>query len=109
METKIRTEETSWGRLQHRLFRMVSIGTVSDPLSLGYDIFSSLALIVNLTAAFMMTYDHLAQTYGTGLTLVLEVTTAFFGVDYVHGGVSVPKCRKGPCPGQVRDIRCRPD
>lgn len=83
METKIRTEETSWGRLQHRLFRMVSIGTVSDPLSLGYDIFSSLALIVNLTAAFMMTYDHLAQTYGTGLTLVLEVTTAFFGVDYV--------------------------
>lgn len=83
METKIRTEETSWGRLQHRLFRMVSIGTVSDPLSLGYDIFSSLALIVNLTAAFMMTYDHLAQTYGAGLTLVLEVTTAFFGVDYV--------------------------
>lgn len=83
METKRRTEETSWGRLQHRLFRMVSIGTVSDPLSLGYDIFSSLALIVNLTAAFMMTYDHLAQTYGTGLMLVLEVTTAFFGVDYV--------------------------
>lgn len=74
METKIRTEETSWSRLQHRLFRMVSIGTVSDPLSLGYDIFSSLALIVNLTAAFMMTYDHLAQAYGTGLTLVLEVT-----------------------------------
>ena len=83
METKRRTEETSWGRLQHRLFRMVSIGTVTDPLSLGYDIFSSLALIVNLTAAFMMTYDHLAQTYSTGLTLVLEVTTAFFGVDYV--------------------------
>lgn len=83
MKTKIRTEETSWGRLQHRLFRMVSIGTVSDPLSLGYDIFSSLALIVNLTAAFMMTYDHLAQAYGTGLMLVLEVTTAFFGVDYV--------------------------
>ena len=83
MKTKIRTEETSWGRLQHRLFRMVSIGTVSDPLSLGYDIFSSLALIVNLTAAFMMTYDHLAQAYGVGLTLVLEVTTAFFGVDYV--------------------------
>ena len=45
METKIRTEETSWGRLQHRLFRMVSIGTVSDPLSLGYDIFSSLAMV----------------------------------------------------------------
>lgn len=83
METKTRMEETSWSRLQHRLFRMVSIGTVSDPLSLGYDIFSSLALIVNLTAAFMMTYDHLAKAYGTGLTPVLEVTTAFFGLDYV--------------------------
>ena len=83
METKTRMEETSWSRLQHRLFRMVSIGTVSDPLSLGYDIFSSLALIVNLTAAFMMTYDHLAKAYGAGLTPVLEVTTAFFGLDYV--------------------------
>ncbi len=70
-------------RRQHRLFKMVSVGVVDDPVNRAYDILSTAALIANLTAAVLNTFENLRMQYG-GLFLAIEtVTVFFFAVDYV--------------------------
>ena len=46
-----------WNELRARLFKMVSVGVVDDPINQGYDIISTLMLIVNLVGAFANTFD----------------------------------------------------
>jgi voltage-gated potassium channel len=69
--------------LRQRIFRMVSVGVVDDPINQSYDIVSTLALLVNLIAAFAVTFDNVRAQYGTLLYWIDEVTVAFFAVDYV--------------------------
>ena len=66
-----------------RLFKMVSVGVVDDPVNQAYDIISTVALLINLAAAFMNTFDSLSGKYGTILDGVEFVTVVFFAVDYV--------------------------
>lgn len=72
-----------WRRIQSRLFNMVSVGVVDQPLNQAYDIISTVALILNLVATAMMTFDSINTRYQKELALVEEVTVAFFAVDYV--------------------------
>ena len=68
---------------QNKLFKMVSVGVVDDPVNRAYDILSTGALLANLAAAVMNTFDGLRAQYG-GLFLVIEtVTVFFFAIDYV--------------------------
>ena len=86
-------------RVRAKVFNMVSTGVVDQPINKLYDILSIVALILNLFAAFAITFDYMEEHY-KGLLLAIEaVTTAFFAVDYVLRIVSAnelyPKLSEG--------------
>ena len=62
---------------------MVSVGVIDEPVNQAYDIISTGALLLNLAASILLTFDHISKCYG-GLLLLLEsATVLFFGIDYV--------------------------
>lgn len=67
---------------RQRVFRMVSVGVVDDPINGSYDIVSTLALLVNIGAAFAATFDTLNAQYGRVFSVIESVTVAFFALDY---------------------------
>lgn len=68
--------------LRQRVFRMVSVGVLDDPLDRAYDVISTLALIVNLTATVLSTFENLDVVFGTLFDRIEAVTVFFFAVDY---------------------------
>ena len=74
---------SSFKRLRQRLFRMVSVGVVDDPINGSYDILSTLALLLNLAVTFAGTFDNVRAAWGPTLDRIEAVTVAFFAVDYV--------------------------
>jgi voltage-gated potassium channel len=74
---------SSFERLRQRLFRMVSVGVVDDPINGSYDILSTLALLLNLAVTFAGTFDNVRAAYGPLLNKIEAVTVAFFAVDYM--------------------------
>ena len=58
-----------WNEIRMRLFKMVSVGVVDDPINQGYDIVSTLMLIVNLIGAFANTFDGVRAQYASLLDL----------------------------------------
>lgn len=66
-----------------RLFKMVSVGVVDDPINQAYDVISTAALVINLAATFVNTFDYMSQNYGTILDTIEFVTVVFFAIDYV--------------------------
>ncbi len=72
-----------WRLLRQRLFNMVSVGVVNDPINQFYDIISTGALLINLVAAIMDTFDGLHSQYGDEFKMIEAITVAFFAVDYV--------------------------
>ena len=77
-------------QLQMRLFRMVSVGVVDDPLNRGYDILSIAAIVANLIAAVCSTFDSLNVRWGALFTAVEMITVLFFAVDYVLRVAAAP-------------------
>lgn len=69
--------------LRQKLFRMVSVGVVDEPLNKAYDVISTVALVVNLLAAFLNTFDNLAAMFRPVFTQIEAITVAFFAIDYV--------------------------
>ncbi|WP_022767008.1 ion transporter [Butyrivibrio sp. NC2007] len=70
-------------RVRAKVFNMVSTGVVDQPINKLYDILSIIALILNLFAAFAITFDYMEEHY-KGLLLAIEAVTTFsFAVDYV--------------------------
>ena len=78
-----KNDKRSLTLLRQRLFRMVSVGVVDEPLNRGYDIISTLALLVNLAATFAITFDNVEAAAGPALSRIEAVTVAFFALDYV--------------------------
>lgn len=69
--------------IRAKLFRMVSVGVIDEPINQAYDIVSTGALLLNLAASIMLTFDNLRDSYG-GLLLGIEsATVLFFGIDYI--------------------------
>ena len=62
---------------------MVSIGVLNNRVNQGYDIISTLMLIVNLVVSFAQTFDGAVAQCGKALDLAEAVTVFFFAVDYV--------------------------
>ncbi len=75
--------QVKWPALRKRLFDMVSVGVINDPLNKGYDIVSTALLILNLVVSIMLTFDSMRLQYGDVLLLIEKITVAFFAVDYV--------------------------
>ena len=68
---------------RHRLFRMVSVGVVDEPVNRAYDIISTLCLLCNLSAAILATYQGFHVKHGLLLREVERWTVLFFAIDYV--------------------------
>ncbi|WP_026662713.1 ion transporter [Butyrivibrio proteoclasticus] len=76
-------KKVSFNRFRAKVFNMVSTGVIDEPLNRFYDVMSIVALILNLFAAFAITFDYMEEHY-KGLLLVIEgVTTFFFAIDYL--------------------------
>ncbi len=80
--TEKRAFKVKFNRLRAKTFNMVSTGVIDEPLNRFYDILSIVALVLNLFAAFAITFDYMEEHY-KGLLLAIEaVTTFFFAIDY---------------------------
>ncbi len=72
-----------WLQRRKRLFEIVEVGAADDWISRGYDLLSTLILVVNLTVTVMNTFDAVSLRYGAILKGIESFTVAFFAVDYV--------------------------
>ena len=69
-------------KLQKKLFNMVSVGVIDQPLNQAYDVISTVALLVNLVAIVLMTFQNVMSRYRDLLLTLEAITVAFFAVDY---------------------------
>ena len=65
-----------------RLFHIVEVGASEDKTSRFYDLINSLAIVINLVASIVYTFDEIQARYGSVLLAIETVTVAFFTVDY---------------------------
>lgn len=65
-----------------RLFDIVEIGNMSDEVSRGFDYLIVIAIVLNIAAMFLETFESM-QKYNTALFVVEVVTTAIFIVEYI--------------------------
>ncbi len=70
-------------RIRAKLFNMVSVGVVDEPINRLYDVISIIALALNLFSAFAITFNYMERNYGSLLLAIEAVTTFFFAIDYV--------------------------
>ena len=88
-----------WNAFRQRLFKMVSVGVIDDPINQSYDIISTLMLLANLAGAFANTFDGFRLSHAALLDTVEQVTVAFFAVDYVLRLLTAkclyPECTEG--------------
>ena len=76
-------KNTSTSPLRERLFNMVSVGVVGDPVNQLYDILSTCLLLLNLVVSILATFDNIRQSWGSLLHTIEIVTILFFAIDYV--------------------------
>lgn len=76
-------ERKDWKKIRAALFSMVSVGVVDEPVNQAYDVISTGALVINLAAAIMNTFDNLNAVYGSLFSTVEQVTVAFFAIDFL--------------------------
>ncbi len=72
-----------WNKTRKRIFEIVEVGNDLDYVSRAYDFLGAFAIIINLVASIMHTYDNMRLQYGEILLLIEQVTVAFFAVDYI--------------------------
>lgn len=72
-----------WYKRRKRIFEVIEVGNDLDRASRFYDFANALAIVLNLIASVMYTFDHVRAQYEFILVLVEEVTAAFFGIDYI--------------------------
>ncbi|WP_081795274.1 ion transporter [Butyrivibrio sp. MC2021] len=70
-------------QLRAKIFNMVSVGVIDEPVNRLYDGISIIALLLNLFCAFAVTFEDMMERYGALLLSIEAVTTFFFAVDYV--------------------------
>lgn len=86
-----KNKTTTWKAARTKIFRMVSVGVVDEPVNQAYDVISIVALLANLTAAVLATFDNLQAVYGNIFLAVEQVTVFLFGVDYVLRVLTAPE------------------
>ena len=70
--------EQKWYRRRKRLLEILEVGNDLDLVSRAYDFFSAFAIVLNLTASIMYTFDNLQAQYGSVLLWIERITVAFF-------------------------------
>ena len=59
-----------WPAVRAKLFKMVSVGVIDEPINQAYDTISIVALLANLLVSVMATFDNLQAAYGNIFLLV---------------------------------------
>lgn len=65
------------------MFHIIEVGSDFDRHSRFYDYENAAAIILNLTATILMTFEEIRVPYGHLLNFVIQLTIIFFIVDYV--------------------------
>ena len=76
-------QTTTWSQRRKRIYTIIDIGTTGDYISRGYDFLYALAILINLAASILYTYEHLAAAYGSMFLWTEYLTAVFFTVDYL--------------------------
>lgn len=79
---KRKQRKNTWPVIRQRLYRMVAVGVVDEPLNRFYDILNLVTLILNIVVTLLQTYPKLMTVCGPELKICEQVTVAFFAVDY---------------------------
>lgn len=72
-----------WYCRRKRLLEILEVGNDLDHVSRAYDFISAFAIILNLTASIMCTFDSLQTQFSTVFLWTERITVAFFALDYV--------------------------
>ncbi len=75
--------EKKWHQRRKRMFEIVEVGSSLDVVSRIYDAINVSAIILNVLAGILLTFDQICEKYGEILLVVEAVTIAFFAADYV--------------------------
>ena len=79
----MKQQKKDWMSIRRRLANIMKVGATDEVFSREYDIISTLAVVLNITAVVMYTFDYMELCYGSLLLGIEAVTVAFFAVDYV--------------------------
>ena len=77
------TISKTWLKRRKRLHEIIQVGSDFDHASRAYDYINALAIIINLVATIMYTFEDLRLQWGMWLSTAEYVTIGFFLVDYV--------------------------
>lgn len=88
-------------KIKDRIFNMVSVGVVDDKLNQGYDIVSTLLLIINLATSFAMTFEDFYKAHHDLLYWTEAVTVLFFAIDYILRLITSDRLYPGKSKGEA--------
>ena len=63
-----------WEKRRKRLYHIIEVGSDFDVHSRFYDYENAAAIILNLTATIMMTFEEIRVPYGHILEFIIQVT-----------------------------------
>lgn len=72
-----------WYRRRKRLLEIIKVGYDLDFASRCYDFINVLAIVLNLTASILYTFDSVQAQLGPVLLWTERITIAFFAIDYM--------------------------
>ena len=75
--------EKKWHKRRKRLFEIVEVGYSLDFVSRMYDLLNVIAIVLNLVASILYTFDEIRGTYENLILSIEGITVAFFLVDYL--------------------------
>lgn len=89
-----------WVQRRKRMAEIIDVASSGDWISQGYDIVSSIFLLINLVATLMDTFDALSQYHK--VFIVLEgITVTFFAIDYILRIWTAPYLHLGLTQGKA--------
>lgn len=75
--------DKKWMNRRQRIHEIIQVGSDFDAASRIYDYINALAIVLNLAASIIYTFDNLQEKYGTWLVFIEGITVIFFLIDYV--------------------------
>lgn len=74
--------DDKWLKRRKRIFEIIEVGTDFDYISRGYDMVNAGAIILNLLASILYTYEEVRVVWGSLLVTIELITIIFFTIDY---------------------------
>lgn len=72
-----------WDKRRKRIMEIIEVGSDFDLPSRIYDFLNAVAIIINLVATILYTFEEIRTRWGMPLLVVEQITVVFFFMDYV--------------------------